>query len=106
MDDAWDLNDLPPNWTVDDIEARAPESVRKQKQLCRLILHGLNTERVSQFFLNLNYEEKLTTKEKFAALVDAGRITAFELHVESPAKADFVDAIIDVINREHEKRTS
>lgn len=95
----WDLSDLPPNWTVSDIEARAPQSVRNVQQLFRLTLvmpeHTDGYE--PEFFLHLNFNERDAAKKKLQTLVDNGRLTSFTFKSESPGRASFLDTLIDTL---------
>ncbi len=98
----WDLSELPTTWTVDDIEAKAPLSLRKIKQVCRILLYLPEHQEsgyVPEFFLSLNFAEKMETKKKFQVLVDRGRLLKFDLRVENPARAEFVDSIIQTLEK-------
>lgn len=100
-EEKWDLSDLPANWTVDDIEARAPRSVRETPRLFRLTLqmpeHTDGYE--PEFFLNLNFEERMSATKRLQKLVKSGRLTGFEFRGESPARADFIDTLIETLRK-------
>lgn len=97
----WDLSDLPPNWTVDDIEARAPQHIKDIKQLHRLLLDmPEHTDGYTpEFFLTMTYDERMSAKKRLQALVDSGRLKSFTLRTEAPGRADFMDSIIKTLEK-------
>jgi DNA-directed RNA polymerase subunit RPC12/RpoP len=99
--DEWNLSDLPENWTVEDIEARAPQHIKDIQQLHRLLLYmPEHTDGyVPEFFLNLNYDERMAAKQRLQTLVEKGRLNSFTLKTEAPGRADFLDTLIGTLEK-------
>ena len=95
----WDLSNLPTNWTVDDIEARAPQHIKDITQLHRLLLSlPKDTDGYQpEFFINLNYDQRMAAVKRLQALVDSGKLRSFTLRTEAPGRASFIDSIIKTI---------
>lgn len=98
----WQTNllNLPPNWTVDDIEARMPEKLKGNRLTYRilLIVHPLHAEpdaRVeSEWFVSLNYHEKIEVIERLDALVSEGKLVSYKFRSEPLIKKRFMDSIL------------
>jgi hypothetical protein len=98
-EEEWDLSNLPPNWTVDDIEARAPQHIKDIKQFHRLLLDmPKDTDGYQpEFFLMMTYDERMSAKARLQKLVDSGKLKSFTMKTEAPGRADFIDAIIKTV---------
>jgi hypothetical protein len=94
------IKDLPDNWTVDDIEARMPEKMKQDVRTYRLtlVVHNNRDEDVeSEWFVNLNYHEKVDIVAKLDTLKTSGRLLSYKFRSEPLLKKKFVDSIINVL---------
>lgn len=71
---------LPENWTVEDIEARLPDDLRKIKRVYRLTLQGLHEDGYEpEFFFELDLDGRDAIKARLDTLVKEGILPSYKL---------------------------